>query len=134
MEQLSNVGSQLRDKLDDVSYYFFSLSPVRQLFNRDTTAIFVVAPMGMYQPGPWPGLRVWGGQNTYLRAKGFCVCYLSKTNCNMTNASMEVPQYNLFCKNEVNSLAMWQCAVVFQVGMTLKLKPSICKIRLFCRA
>jgi len=35
--------------LTDVSYSFFSVTLFRQLFNNDTTAIFIVALMGIYQ-------------------------------------------------------------------------------------
>jgi len=59
----------------DVSYSFFSVSPARQLFNRDTTAIFYRCSDGYVPTGPWPGFRVWGIKHILgVKYFGFYYC------------------------------------------------------------
>ena len=86
--------------LTDVSYSFFSVTPVRQLFNRDTTAIFYRCSDGCL-PHVCGQVLVFRGKNTFLVGK-CCFYYKFNINCNMTNANVKVPQYNLFCNNEIS--------------------------------
>jgi len=45
--------------LTDVSYGFSSVTPVRQLFRWDSTAIFYCHSDGYPPSGPWPGFKVY---------------------------------------------------------------------------
>jgi len=74
---------------NDVAYSFFSVAPVRQQFKGVTTAIFIVALIGMYQQLRGQILGLWGEK---MHFRGYNVCYhMFNISSNMTNASLNVP-------------------------------------------
>jgi len=56
--------------LTDASYFFFSVAPVRQLLNSDTTAIFIVALMDMYRQARGQVLGFRGTKYTFKSWRG----------------------------------------------------------------
>ena len=81
--------------LVDISYFFFSFSLVRQLFNRNTTVIFYRCSDGYVATDPWLGFRVWGDK-VHFRGEKFLFLFYVENNYNMTNASVKVPWEILF--------------------------------------
>ena len=76
MEQWFNVGSQLRDNANWRSHSFFPVASVTQLFNRDITAIFIVALMGTYQQTHGQVLRFGGTEYIF---RGILIISLKQT-------------------------------------------------------